>query len=176
MLCNCRGPENNHIMRHSSIHYHSQFWLLNTFYLLNKLFVYLECVGWDVYYKKSRSIFSNFGSTSFCIKKEENCRPPNKCLHWNTNVNITHTYPSADEIHSLRVRAFSMVSAVVKVFETITTAIIIRNIKTCKINLHAYVSTIHMIQWYLPRVVSGFNPVIFLATSIGSTFARLQID
>lgn len=27
---------------------------------------------------------------------------------------------------------------------------------------------------YLPSVVSGFNPVIFLATSTGSTFARLQ--
>lgn len=26
----------------------------------------------------------------------------------------------------------------------------------------------------LPRVVSGFKPVIFRATSIGSTFARLQ--
>lgn len=27
---------------------------------------------------------------------------------------------------------------------------------------------------YLPRVVSGFRPAIFLATSIGSTFARLH--
>ena len=26
----------------------------------------------------------------------------------------------------------------------------------------------------IPSVVSGFKPVIFLATSIGSTFARLQ--
>lgn len=29
---------------------------------------------------------------------------------------------------------------------------------------------------YLPRVVSGFNPVIVLATSIGSTFARLHTE
>ena len=28
----------------------------------------------------------------------------------------------------------------------------------------------------LPRVVSGFNPVIFLATSMGSTFARLHTE
>lgn len=26
----------------------------------------------------------------------------------------------------------------------------------------------------IPNVVSGFNPVMFLATSIGSTFARLR--
>lgn len=31
------------------------------------------------------------------------------------------TYPRADEIHSLSVRAFNMVSAVVKVFDTTTT-------------------------------------------------------
>lgn len=33
------------------------------------------------------------------------------------------TNPKEDEIHSLSVRAFNMVSAVVKVFETTTTAI-----------------------------------------------------
>jgi hypothetical protein len=32
------------------------------------------------------------------------------------------TYPRADTIHSLSVRAFNMVSAVVKVFDTTTTA------------------------------------------------------
>lgn len=30
-----------------------------------------------------------------------------------------------------------------------------------------------MNKYYLPRVVSGLRPAIFLATSIGSTFARL---
>ena len=88
-----------------------------------------------------------------------------------------------------------MVSAVVKVFETTTTAIIKNNnIKTCKLILHIYLSTqthththTHIYLYiyierererctHLPRVVSGFNPVILLATSIGSTFARLQVD
>jgi hypothetical protein len=57
----------------------------------------------------------------------------------------TASGPREETIHSLRVRAFNIVSAVVKVFETTTTS-----------------------------VVSGSKSLMLRATSTGSTFARLQ--
>jgi len=75
-----------------------------------------------------------------------------------------------------------MVSAVVKVFETITTTKKKKKLQQCRkqkwnpSHLSQISSKKEKPKPYLPRVVSGFNPVIFLATSIGSTFARLHIE
>lgn len=94
------------------------------------------------------------------------------------------SHPKAAEIHSLMVRALSMVSAVVKVFDTTTTAIHQSNKKTIK-KLKRPTFIKHGIEKFssreqklikaenIPNVVSGFNPAMFRATSIGSTFARL---
>lgn len=80
MLCNCRGPGSNCIMRHLQfiIYYQSTFWILSTSYSLDKLWIYLEGGGWGwgVYSKKSRSICSGFCWTSFHIKRKKTAEPP----------------------------------------------------------------------------------------------------
>ena len=96
MLCNCRGPVSNDIMRQSSIHYQSPFWILSTLYPLKNRWIYLE--GWGqglgCILQQVRKYKFQIQFCKFPHKKEGNYRTPNQCLHyypWRTTLNIALT-------------------------------------------------------------------------------------
>ena len=85
---------------------------------------------------------------------------------------INATYPRAEVIQLLTVLAFSIVSAVVKVFDTITTGTS-NKIYFRIFGTHHGSIVIIFLPSYEPKVVSGERPCKLRETSIGSTLAKL---